>query len=385
MTDRNRKGTTDKRRWPALTALCLAVTAASGDAVWAVQHVEFVRDGVTQRVQGEVLVEAQDGGLLLRSPTGVLWILQPDEIKRRASDDAPFEMLDSKQVAADLLEELGEEFKIHTTANYVVAYNTSQAYAQWCGALYERLFRAFQTYWKSKGLELDSPDGPLVALVFDTREAFQAHARRDLGVDPGGMIGYYNVRTNRVNMYDLTGVSLNSAARINQVLMQPQAERTVATIVHEATHQLAYNTGLQTRYADNPFWVSEGLAVFFETPDLRSKSGWRGIGEVNRVNLAQFRRYVRQRPADSLATLLSDDARFRDGKTSADAYAEAWALNYFLLRRHGERYTQYLSKLAERTPLIELDGQQRLDEFVATFGPLAEFDREFLRYMTRIR
>ena len=38
------------------------------------------------------------------------------------------------------------------------------------------------------------------------------------------------------------------------------------------------NTGLQTRYADNPFWVSEGLAVFFETPDLRSKNGWNAIG-----------------------------------------------------------------------------------------------------------
>ena len=41
----------------------------------------------------------------------------------------------------------------------------------------------------------------------------------------------------------------------------PDWERNVATIIHEATHQLAYNSGMQRRYADNPMWVSEGLAT----------------------------------------------------------------------------------------------------------------------------
>ena len=33
-------------------------------------------------------------------------------------------------------------------------------------------------------------------------------------------------------------------------------ERTVATIIHEATHQLAFNSGLQVRFADNPLVVA---------------------------------------------------------------------------------------------------------------------------------
>ena len=73
----------------------------------------------------------------------------------------------------------------------------------------------------------------------------------------------------------------------------------MATIIHEATHQLAFNCGMQNRYADIPLWLSEGIAIYFETPDLRNKRGWRSIGSVNRVRLAEFRRYLRSRPSDS--------------------------------------------------------------------------------------
>ena len=69
------------------------------------------------------------------------------------------------------------------------------------------------------------------------------------------------------------------------MLARPEAEQSVATIIHEATHQIAFNSGLQTRFADVPLWVSEGMAVFFETPDLQSAKGWRTIGAVNTTRL----------------------------------------------------------------------------------------------------
>src|SRR5262249_47151910 len=153
------------------------------------------------------------------------------------------------------------------------------------------------------------------------------------------IIGYYNLKTNRMTMYDLTGVEAgglgndrNASARINQILSQPGAERTVATIVHEATHQLAFNSGLQVRFADVPFWLSEGIAIYFETPNLESTKGWRNIGSVNRYNLVNFRNYLPRREPGSLEKLLSDDKRFRDPMAGSDAYAEAWALTYFMLQ-----------------------------------------------------
>ena len=57
-------------------------------------------------------------------------------------------------------------------------------------------------------------------------------------------------------------------------------------------------------------------------------------GAVNQVRLAGFRDYLRRgRPADSLATPISADERIRDPNRASDAHAEAWALNYFLIRQ----------------------------------------------------
>ena len=377
-----------------LIVLILCQLCGSSLSVFASEQLTIKQNGRTARLSGEILVEAQDGGLLFLARDGALWIVQPEELlqrKRLSQDVRPFSQT---EMSAQLMKEMPVGCRIHKTAHFLICYNTSKAYAQWCGALYERLYRAFYGYWKTAGITLQEPDYPLVAMVFEDRQTYLKYSRHDLGTAATAAIGYYNMRTNRTIAYDLTGVEgvtggsqrLSSASHINRVLSQPAAERTVATIVHEATHQLAYNSGLQRRYADNPFWVSEGMAIFFETPDLKSTKGWRTLGGVNRVNLFNFRKYLSNRPADSLQTLLLTDERFRDPDQAASAYAEAWALNYFLLRTRKSQYVTFLQKLAAQTPLTQADETRRLSEFKGVFGEdLQKFDAEFLRYMSRVR
>jgi hypothetical protein len=374
---------------PLLLASWLVPLVARG-----VESVSLNRSGREVHLLGKVLVEAKDGGMLLLARDGNMWIIQPEELVRRESDDTPFEPLTQQEMAEQLLREMPDGFRIHQTANYVICYNTTTAYAEWCGGLYERLNRAFFNYWENRGFELSDPAFPLVALVFDSQASYLEYSRRDLGTPATNMIGYYNLQTNRVTMYDLTGVDnlrqsgrrTTTAAHVNQILSQPEAERTVATIVHEATHQLAYNSGLQTRLADNPFWVSEGIAVYFETPDLKSSRGWRNVGGVNHFNLFQFRKSLRNRPEDSLVTLLSSDSRFRDSKAATAAYAEAWALNYYLIRTHREQYAEYLQRLAQLKPLEQVTPEQRVAQFQAAFGnDLQQLETDFLRYMRRVR
>jgi hypothetical protein len=194
-------------------------------------------------------------------------------------------------------------------------------------------------------------------------------------------------------MYDLTGVEsanrygrpVGTIKQINQILIQPEAERQVATVVHEATHQIAYNCGMHARYSDCPLWLSEGIAIFFETPDLKSSKGWRGVGAVSWLRLERFRQYLGRRPADSLTTLIADDRRFRDTAHNLDAYAEAWALTYYLIRRYPDEYVEYLKALGKKKPLIDDGPAARLDEFQKAFGDLQRLDAEFLRYMQRVR
>jgi hypothetical protein len=231
-------------------------------------------------------------------------------------------------------------------------------------------------------------------LVFDDQTSYENYARAELGDAARSVIGFYSLRTNRVTMYDLTGTKglqgavrrFTSTAQINSLLAQPGAERMVATIIHEATHQIAFNCGLHARYADIPLWVSEGLAVFFETPDLRSSQGWRNIGGVPGGRLAQFQRYLNARPQDSLPTLMADDSRFRQSSTALDAYAEAWALHHFLISTRPKDYVRYQQLLSAKPLLIYDTPKERLSAFREVFGDdLSALDTEFLRYVAGLR
>ncbi len=358
----------------------------------AAEHLTLNRDGTELHVSGKVVVEADNGGLLLCAPDGNLWLVQPDEIVGRRKDDQPFKGLTHDQFAEQLLAELPANFHVHKTAHYLICYNTSKPYAEWCGALFERLFRGFNTYWSYLGIKPSDPPFPLVAIVFDSKESYARYARANNGIESA--FGYYNPVSNHMIMYDLTGVEgfakrgarLGSTALINRVLSQPGAEHMVATIVHEATHQLAYNSGLQARLAANPFWVSEGLAIFFEAPDLKSSKGWRGIGNVNQSRLFRFRAYLKERPRESIVTLLANDTRFRAPTGRLNTYAEAWALTYYLIRTRKKDYVKYLKMLGQKAPIVEDDAETRIAEFKAFFGSdLAKLDAAFVRYMSKLR
>lgn len=358
----------------------------------ALDHIVLRRDNREQSVSGRVLVTAEDGGLLLESADGTLWTVPPEELVSHDSDDLPFKPLSPAELSARLLKELPAGFEVHATKHYLIAHNTSKAYAQWCGALFERLYNAFTNYWSRQGFELHAPEFPLVAIVFEDQESYRHFTEAELGDAGKSIIGFYSLATNRMTMYDLTGVQSlrapgdrrGSAAQINLMLSRPDAERTVATVIHEATHQIAFNCGLQTRYADIPLWVGEGIAVYFESPDLTSPKGWRDFGGINMNRLQAFHDFSGRRPADSLSTLIADDTRFRDTSKALDAYAEAWALNYFLSHQKPKQYRAYLHKLMEKKPLIWDEPADRLAQFKAAFGDLAALEVEFQRYMAKL-
>jgi len=376
-----------------LRCLSLAVAALAPLPAFALDHVDLRREGQPLTISGRVLVTAEDGGLLLLAADGRLWSVLPQELVAERKDDTAFAPLAREPLAQALLKELPAGFESYQTTHYLICYNTSREYAKWCGSLFEQLYRGFTGFWSRKGLKLSEPEFPLVAIVFRDRDSYVAHARGEVGKTADSIIGYYSLQSNRMTMYDLTGVEAlaaggqrrGNAAQINALLAQPQAEPLVATIIHEATHQIAFNSGLQTRFADIPLWVSEGIAVYFETPDLTNAKGWKEIGAVNRPRLDRFREYLTRRPADSLSTLISDDTRLRDGAAALDAYAEAWALNYYLIRNHSKEYIAYLKMLREKRQLLWDDPSERKKEFQAAFGnDLSRLDADFLRQMQRV-
>ena len=362
--------------WLLLAAL--AILGVASDAAFAVETVTFRSDKndlvngspqPTRTVQGKILIEARDGGLMIQSDDGRIWMIQPDQIINRASDDQPFKPLSYDEMAKRMKLELPRGFAVYRTANYLIVHNTSEQYAKQVGRLFEQLHRGFYAFWKNQRWRLPEPEFPLVALVLADRKDFLKYAGSEVGETAEVVIGYYHLSSNRMTTFNV-----------------PNLERNVSTIIHEATHQLAYNCGLQKRFADNPMWVSEGLALFFEAPDFKSASRWRGIGRVNQVNLQRWREYFPRRPANSLVSLISNDDRFRTPQTATDAYAESWALTYFLLKTKRKEYVEYLRKLSDIRVMEELSARERVSMFEKVFDTsVAEIDKELINYMKQVR
>ena len=132
--------------------------------------------------------------------------------------------------------------------------------------------------------------------------------------------------------------------------------------------------------------------MFFETPDLRSKKGWRGMGEINLNRLRQFQTYLQRRPEDSLSTLIangnrmqgrSEDQRFQGQQGILDAYSEAWALTYFLLTYRQDAFVKYLRFTSEKKPGRSQSDAQKIENFETFFGDLKALDQAFIARMQR--
>lgn len=353
---------------------------------WSLENVSIRREGKVLKLEGKVLQDDQAGGLFLLSRDGVIWTITAAEVVERKTDERPFAPMSRDELAANVLSQLPERSKVHHTKHYLICYNTSEAYAQWCGTLYERFYNAFHEFWSDLGWKLHEPNMPLVALVFDDQESYAEYARPEIGSGVNSIVAYYNFGTNRVAMFDLT--RKKGAAKLEDVhkfFSVPKASFNVATIVHEAAHQLTFNCGLHQRFADLPLWVLEGLVLYFETPDLSKKDEkWKTIGALNRPRLEAYRKCLKARPKkDGIERLLTNDMRFKVAATFSESYGESWAFNYFLFKNKSKQYVEYLRMLSEKEPGIEDAPQERIDAFKKIFGDLQTLDEEFLNFMKR--
>ena len=376
----------------AIVAVCTWAPArpgARGAEVGDRVAVVVAGDGEPRTLEGSVVVEALDGGMLLHLDDQRLELVQPDTVLERRTlpapdgDDAPT----AREVGKRILAELPDGFDMLVTRHYVVCFDTSRAYAQWCASLFERLHATFLNYWKKSGLEVEAPREALVVVIFAERKRYEAFAARDLGAASDRVVGYYNMLDNRITTFDLTGsdqLARHPAATASraglEILSSPEAASLVSTLVHEASHQMAFNCGLHRRLAPVPVWLSEGVATFFETPDPGGR-GWKGIGGVNRPRLEKF--LAGYRPGVLEQIVLGDEA-FRDPDESVDAYARAWALTAFLAQSRRAALAKYMATMAASGSLAADDPETRRRDFVDAFGiEPAELEEPLLKFLAR--
>jgi hypothetical protein len=350
--------------------------------------------GKEAAIEGRVLVRATDGGLLVEDSASRLWTIPMQRLVAESRTDRPFKFFDADQLGDSLLADatsagIDATFRIDTTDHYVIAASTPEAWSTWTGQLLERMQIAFGSYWKNRRFELHVPAAPLPVLILSDQAQFAKMAEFDRTPASAKGQGYFLVTANRIVLFDLTArdaaMPATTIAQVQRRVQQVPAS--VATVVHEATHQIAFNRGMHRRYADNPVWLTEGMAMYFEAPDLKSRRGWSTIGKVNRSRLSRFRGFLKgKREANSIETLVQSNSRFADTDSAFDAYSEAWALTYFLIQTRVQDYSRYLKLVSQKQPLQWDTSEERLTEFKSAFGSdLTKLNRELLSYTSRLR
>jgi hypothetical protein len=85
-----------------------------------------------------------------------------------------------------------------------------------------------------------------------------------------------------------------------------------------------------------------------------------------------------------MSQVIASDAAFRSD--AIGAYAEAWALTFFLAETRPRPYSEYLVRTADREVLTDYTAQERIADFQDIFHKdLKWFEAQFLKYMDDLR
>jgi hypothetical protein len=264
---------------------------------------------------------------------------------------------------------LGNKLVVTGTGHYLVAHPKGrEAWAK----RFEDLYRSCVHYFGLRGMRVREPDFPLVAIVWDKREDFLRYSAAQGSQVRSDVLGFYSPKTNRVTLYDQGGGKSNNRTW----------QANDATIIHEATHQMAFNTGVHNRFAPTSSWLAEGLGTMFEAPGV-----WNWLehpdrrDRVNRGRLAQFRAWqAHGRKKGDFVNLLGSDRQFQANPQAA--YAESWAWVFFLTEVYPQKFAQYVRRVADRGDFEEYPLAKRLSDFTTVFGAdLKMLEKHFLDFM----
>lgn len=311
--------------------------------------------------------------MTLLSRDGQLHEFSPGRAREAKRTAPAFRGYSSEEMRQALYEEFGSRFEYTSTGHYLVAHPRGER-SEWADR-FEDLYRSFVRYFRVRGFSPEEPPYPLVAVVFGNRSEYERYVSKSSSGAPTGALGHYEPRSNRVYLYDQSTAGGDN-----------RWDETAATVIHEATHQTAYNVGVHTRFAVGARWVSEGLATMFEARGVHDARSYdRGDSRLNRGRLADFQRSVApNQPLGSIANFIASDQAFQ--RTPILAYAQAWALTYYLSETRPQAYADYLSITAKRPLFSDYDSDQRVADFRRAFGDdLDLLDAHFLNYYRDLR
>lgn len=377
-------------RFGRFAAICVFSIAAKAHAdVVTFLHVT----GQTLTVEGNVLAEDRDGTILLEGRDSQHFVVRRQDRTRwdRGAERLP--PWNAAQLRDRLAKEFGPAYKTRSTVNYVLCSSASSEFTIEAGKLFERALNVFITYFKTKGgFTVAKPSQPMVAIICSSRDEYLRITAPIFGEIAAQSDGLYSPQTNRLYLFNAFGGPTEGRLRALAQQNRKDAEhaslllkeRNISVVIHEGIHQIAYNTGFHSRTSVQPIWLVEGMAMFFESPDLDRRGGWAGVGTVNRERLEHYQKLSSSRSIIPLGAIVVDDVALR-GRNAVDGYAQAWALTHFLNKAKTQQYMRYLKIVNDRPPLENYSAEDRLRDFRTAFGKSPdELDVDMRRFLARL-
>ena len=359
--------------------------------------------GTPRNLEGRIFAKYSNG-LRMELTTGEFIFCRTENILEQRSDGKEFAPLSVAEMAKVVREEF-PDCKILTSEHYVIVYQTSTAYADWYRQMLENRYRSFTEFWKKRGVPLTPPQYPLVVVLYTSRPAFLKHAVEYYGGNQEQLslfAGFYTSNRNYIFLYDSSRIHIPTKggtgvvgaatgdratpAQIEEFLKRPGITGSIDLLIHEGTHQLAYNTGLQSRMKGCPSWLSEGVAIIREAPKRKAKNGWEIDLTIDDRRYPDLRNYLRTNPQAPILTLIKNDALFKGKDTKTHSYAMAWGLTFYLLTKYPKEFVEYVNTLSQADSLSGRDTESRQKDFEQHFGTdWKKLEEDFAKEMMRLR
>ncbi len=337
---------------------------------WKTNQVVRLKTG-TEVIVGRVLAW-DDTQVALLSDRGALryipWSV-PTEIYEEAGDLQP---LPAANLQSELQAEFGSEFVVRASAQFVVV-QPKNCQRDWARSM-QQFYGNVQTYCSARQIPLKHPPFPMVAIVLPNRQAMIEYAAQQQDRIGNHFLAYYSLNSNRVLMYDSSRKGTESHGPLE-----------LATVFHEAFHQVAFNAGLHKRTAAPPLWVSEGMASAFETPGMADHRRSKTISDrVHPDHLRLFLELANNKDfSRTLGQLIEHDAMFQTDANQA--YAISWAMAFYWMEHAPHAFAEYLKTTNQRAAFVDQDPQRRLREF-RSLAPtsIEEFAARLKNYFERL-
>ena len=267
-----------------------------------------------------------------------------------------FSVMPREKMVQKLKKEFGKRYSVSSTASFLVVHPHGgyQKFAK----PFEDLNKRFSIYFQKRGHHLEKARFPMVAVVLNTRGEYDRMLKTK-SKDPLNWVGYYSGRSNRVITYDRTSVESESFWKSS-------------TLIHEATHQTAYNRGVHNRFGNTSSWIVEGLATMFEAEGVHnSGTHTRRKDRINASRLWVMQTAIKDGSAKhKLRDIVRSDQIFRSDQRLA--YSYAWGLTFYLAETQPRIYLNFITDDAQRPNFSAYGEKDRLVRFAEAFG--SDFD-----------